>query len=121
VSPQSREPKPFEVATLHRVGSLRLVLRGELDLATSSLLKDALTVAERSGPSVITVDLRFLRFIDATGLGLLLRAARRARDENRRLQLANPTRQIERLLKLTGIDQSFDVVRESASPLALAS
>jgi anti-anti-sigma regulatory factor len=40
----------------------------------------------------------------------LLRAARRAHDNGRRLIVARPSRYVRRLLELTAIDQSLDIV-----------
>jgi anti-sigma B factor antagonist len=55
-------------------GCHRLLVSGELDLATSPELERALTRLCLDGASEIEIDLRSVRFIDSTGLRTLLLA-----------------------------------------------
>jgi anti-anti-sigma factor len=73
---------------------LRLSLAGELDLATAGKAERALHEAESREPSLLIVDLRRLDFMDSSGLHLLLKAMRRARDRERRLILVRGPRAI---------------------------
>jgi len=50
----------------------RLTLEGELDLASSPILKAVLDRLERGPASVIVVDLRRVSFLDASGLHVLV-------------------------------------------------
>jgi anti-anti-sigma factor len=60
-------------------GRVRLVAEGELDLATAPLLKAALD--EQSGAQVsVLLDLAGVTFMDSSGLKVLVKAAREARD-----------------------------------------
>jgi anti-sigma B factor antagonist len=84
-------------------------LRGELDLADGPDVASRLAaiVAVR-GPSVI-VDLADLEFIDSSGLGVLVRALRRAREDGSDISLAAPQQQIHRILEVTGLVHVFPV------------
>ena len=75
VGSAARDRVPFSVVVRRR-GHARLVaLRGEVDIATADLVREALTVA--SGPGVdLVVDLAAVRVAD-TRLGSALVAARR--------------------------------------------
>ena len=75
-------------------------------------LRIALEQAEQPPSGLLVLDLSKLDFIDSTGLEVLLRAARRAHDSGRRLIVARPSRYVRRLLEMTAIDQSLDVVED---------
>jgi anti-sigma B factor antagonist len=83
-------------------------IRGELDLAAAARLKAALvalsSVPNRRG---IVLDLSDLSYLDSTGLAVLI-AFRRRLDSSQRLAIANASRQVTRLLTLTGLLSSFD-------------
>ena len=69
-------------------GSLRIVVRGELDLASAERLEAALTAATEHS---ILVDLRGLTFMDSTGVRTLLQATEEAGREGRELRFLVPT------------------------------
>jgi anti-anti-sigma factor len=102
--------QPFSV-TVNSDGDRTTVwLRGELDLSGVDRAREAVEQAEATDATLLVLDLSQLDFIDSTGLEVLLRAARRAHDNGRRLIVARPSRYIRRLLEMTAIDQSLDVV-----------
>ena len=104
--------QPFSV-TVTREGDRAVVeLRGELDLSGTDRLQQALEQAEDPPAGLLVLDLSKLDFIDSTGLEVVLRAARRASDSGRRLVVARPSSYVRRLLELTAIDQSLDVVED---------
>jgi anti-anti-sigma factor len=89
-----------------------VALRGELDMSGTDRLQLAIEQAEEPPTGLLVLDLSQLDFIDSTGLEVVLRAARRAHDSGRRLIVARPSRYVRRLLELTAIDQSLDVVED---------
>jgi anti-sigma B factor antagonist len=104
--------QPFSV-TVSKVGDrATLELRGELDMSGTDRLRVALEQAEEPPSGLLVLDLSKLDFIDSTGLEVLLRAARRAHDSGRRLIVARPSRYVRRLLEMTAIDQTLDVVED---------
>jgi anti-anti-sigma factor len=90
--------------------SARIALKGELDLAGRERVEHALEQAEGLPVALVVLDLSELTFIDSTGLEVILRAARRARESRRRLVVARPSLYIRKLLQLTAIDQTLDIV-----------
>ena len=92
-----------------------LALEGELDLATVPILMESLDALDREDESVFALDLTELRFLDASGLKAILNAHRRAiRRGERGLTLLNPSQDIRRLLELTAIDLTIEVLNGAA-------
>lgn len=81
---------------------LVLALHGELDLASAPLLERELLDAESGRPGRIVVDLSGLRFVDSTGLHVLLRAHQRARENDHQLLLRRGPRAVHRVFEITG-------------------
>jgi anti-anti-sigma factor len=68
-------------------GALRVVVRGELDIATAPRLE---AVLADSSASSLRVDLRGLTFMDSTGVRTLLQATEDARAAGRELRFRMP-------------------------------
>jgi anti-sigma B factor antagonist len=79
-----------------------LVLSGELDLATASILQSALDGHQGDGD--LTLDLAGLSFMDSTGIKILITAAR-ALEGRGCLILRSPAPPIRRVLELVQIDR----------------
>ena len=92
-----------------------LVLRGELDIATSPKRRDELVRVITDGRRIV-VDLEGLGFIDSVGLGILVSGLKRARQHGGELELVCANRTILQPLELTGLDQTFTMhaLREDA-------
>jgi anti-sigma B factor antagonist len=61
---------------------------------------------------LLVVDLRKLRFIDSTGLKLLLSANARAQRDGRRLRVVQGQNPVRRIFHFTGVEKLLDVVPE---------
>ena len=92
-------------------GSLRIVVRGELDLASAERFEAALLAAtERS----ILVDLRGLTFMDSTGVRTLLQVTEDARREGRELRFLVPADGDARItLTETGIEALLPIADDA--------
>jgi anti-sigma B factor antagonist len=93
---------PLNIDTVGRDGSLVLVVRGELDIATSPLLDEALAQARATDATSIVVDLLAVSFIDSTALHVLIKHAR-ADNGRARVRLTKGSPQTQRLFELTGV------------------
>jgi anti-anti-sigma factor len=78
---------------------------GDLDFATAGALDRALVTQVRSG-GLVVLDLRDVAFIDASGLGLLLRADVNARFAGTAFSLV-PGECVGRMLALSGVTAQF--------------
>jgi anti-anti-sigma factor len=98
-------------ARWHRRTAL-VALNGELDLASVSQVTDVLE-GLKPGPDGlrhIVLDLRGLTFMDSTGLHTLLKQSEYARVNRHNLAVVRGTAAIERLLKLTAVDEALVLV-----------
>ena len=103
-------------ASLHTVSVF-----GELDQSTAPQLRAVLAEAVGEPGGGVLVDLSECRFIDSTGLSLLVETKRRLGEDERRFGVCCPDADVRRLLELTGIDQAvglFDTRDEAVAALA---
>ncbi len=82
-----------------------VVLAGRLDVRGAPVAREALQAALKAGKGELVVDLSRVELLDATGLGVLVAAHRRARLAGRRLVLRDAAPRVARLLSLTRIDR----------------
>jgi anti-sigma B factor antagonist len=100
----------LDVTTTDRPDGVLIALAGELDLATAPKLEDEMKRVEEDRPGVIVLDLRPLAFMDSSGLRALLAADRRAREAGRRLILVRGDERVQRVLKITRLDERLEIV-----------
>lgn len=87
-----------------------VVVRGELDLATSPELEQQLQHVWDTGAESLVIDLRELEFMDSTGLSIIVKAHQRLSEEGRQLSLVRGSQQVQRLLDLTGVSERLKLV-----------
>ena len=89
-----------------------VLVKGEVDVATSAHLAAAIMRAmerQAEGKVDLVIDLTQLRFIDVSGINVLLRAARQARAAGGTLVLRSPNRAVRRLLDVLRLDAELAV------------
>lgn len=106
---------PFDVTIEERDGSIVLLLSGELDISTATRLEDDLRRVEADKPVLIVLDLSRLVFMDSTGLRMLISADARAREAGRRLAIVQGNEMVQRVLRLTRLDERLDIVEDAAA------
>jgi anti-anti-sigma factor len=107
--------KPLELRTEHDQGAPRLVVAGELDLASAEELEANLKELESSEPELLVLDLRELEFMDSTGLRTVIAADSRAKERGARLLVVRAPEEVDRVFRLTRMDQHLEVVDEPPS------
>ena len=105
---QTATPSPLAVVTASDDGWL--IASGEIDMVSAPKLAAALDEGDYAG-----VDLDAVTFMDVSGLRVLLEAARRAESAGRRFAVARPSPPIRRILQLTAIDQTLEVIEDQSS------
>ncbi len=98
----------MEVHVDSRCGELRLA--GRLDVTTVGGVRNALHAAIEGGAGDLTVSLADVEMVDATGLGVLVGAHRRARASGRRLVLRELPPRISRVLAASRLYHILHVV-----------
>jgi anti-anti-sigma factor len=91
---------------------LRLV--GDVDVRTVADLRVELFRGIDNGTGDLTLDCADLHLVDATGLGVLLEAHRRAQRVGRRLVLVNVRPELIRLLHIARLSRVLTVDRPAA-------
>jgi anti-anti-sigma factor len=87
---------------------------GELDIATAEQAYSYLSEVIDGRLAPVTVDLSGLTFCDASGLGVLARSARYARQKGRQLALASARPSLLKIMRITGLDRAFPELHPAA-------
>jgi len=96
-------------------GSQVISVTGELDIATAEQAYAYISeVIDGISETPVRVDLSELTFCDASGLGVLARAARHAREAGRQLRLTSARPSLLKIMRITGLDNAFPELRPSA-------
>lgn len=80
-----------------------LRLAGELDLAGTALLADALAVVTLPPPAELALDLESLTFIDSAGLAGLVRALRACSDRGVSFRITSMSPPVARVVEVAGL------------------
>ena len=91
-----------------------VTVAGELDIATAEQAYTYISgvIDDRTAP--VSVDLGGVTFCDASGLGVLARIARHARQAGRQLRLTSARPSLMKIMRITGLDRAFPDLRPSA-------
>jgi len=107
--------RPLEIERHDDAAGPRLVLRGELDIATAPRLQEAVDAALAAGPQMLVVDLRELAFLDSSGLRQFIVLAGRAEQEGFRLALVRPAPPALAVFQITRAEENLPFVEEPPS------
>lgn len=112
--PRSTSPPPTRQVTELNLdarpeGADRLILTvsGELDMHTAPRLREALAEGIAGGRPHLVLECSDLRFVDSTGLGILVVAHKRAVESGGELRIRSPSRILAKLLTITKLDAVF--------------
>ncbi len=108
--------KALTIQARREPGYVVVTVAGEVDIATVARLRERLSVLAAVGLPLIA-DLDQVSFIDATGLGALAGAARRAASRGASLYVVCARPQTRRLFRVTGLDHQIPLVRDLAEAL----
>jgi anti-sigma B factor antagonist len=100
-----------------RANSTQIIAaQGELDSATAPALSHRIAAAIDAGHRDLLLDLNGLKFLDSTGLGVLLEAKRRLARTGGRLQIVCAVPAVLRVFQTTRLDRDFTILpgREQA-------
>jgi anti-sigma B factor antagonist len=80
-----------------------IALTGELDIDGAQRVRDELRRAEASDALEIVLDLSALRFIDSSGIHLIVEADARSRSNGNRLRLIRGPKHVHRVFVMTDL------------------
>ncbi|MGI8593472.1 MAG: STAS domain-containing protein [Solirubrobacteraceae bacterium] len=104
----------LEVDTHEENGTIRVALVGELDISSAPRVEEEIERLEAAKPAVLVLDLRGLAFMDSTGLRLIVGADARAREQGRRLAIVRGPDVVQRIFRVTRLDERLDMVDDPA-------
>lgn len=82
-------------------------LEGEVDVYTAGKLKETFKSIIGEKKEDIKIDADKLEYIDSTGLGVLIGALKRLKQEDKNIIIFNVRPNVGKLLKITGLDKVF--------------
>jgi anti-sigma B factor antagonist len=114
--PGSRDPANTTALNVRVISTgeraARVLVAGELDLATSAKLDDALTEALTDADEVV-LDLSKVSFIDSTGLSTILSGVSTSQLNGGKLTISSALApQARRLFELVGMERALPIVDE---------
>ena len=102
--------RPVGSVSTDRNGDLPTVrVTGEIDVATSPDLRQALLDPSLDPSATLVVDMLTVTFLDSTGLGALVEGHNRFQDAGGTLQLVIANPHVLRVLQVTALDQTFSI------------
>jgi anti-anti-sigma factor len=103
----------FEVRIEHSGSALVVAPQGEIDLATVDRVREAVEREHRPG-DMLVVDLRNVRFLDTSGLRLVLSLSERAGAEGFSLRLVRGPSAVQRVFEVSGLAPRLPFVDDPA-------
>ena len=89
-------------------------LGGEIDVYTSPKVKDAITELIDQGHYNLVINLEKVRYIDSTGLGVLIGGLKRVREHGGTVSLVCTNPQIRKIFDITGLVKIFGIFDDEA-------
>lgn len=99
----------FDVLTNRDGATLVVSPRGEIDLATVDLVRDAVAGEHQPGEALV-LDLREVGFMDTSGLRYVLELNDRAKQEGFGLLLVRGPRAVQRVFEVSGLEPRLPFV-----------
>jgi anti-sigma B factor antagonist len=115
LEPVQFEPVQLELSSRMGPDGYQVIsVTGELDIATADKAYAYISEVIDSWQVPVTVDLSGLTFCDASGLGVLAKVARHARQAGRQLKLTSARPSLLKIMRMTGLDGVFPELLPSA-------
>ncbi len=115
ITAQRAEPAQLELTCRTAENGYQVIsVTGELDIATAEQAYSYISEVIDGRPAPVSVDLSGLTFCDASGLGVLARIARHARQAGRQLSLTSARPSLLKIMRITGLDRAFPELHPSA-------
>jgi anti-sigma B factor antagonist len=106
----------LSLQTYQEPGSVRVAVAGELDLSSALTFEEELRRIEQQSESrVLVLDLRSLKFMDSTGLRLILSAHARAIKCGRKLAIVQGGEAVRRIFRITGVMERLNFIDDLAA------
>jgi anti-sigma B factor antagonist len=95
----------LELSAREESGVAILSVSGEVDLYTAPNLDERLSALIADGAHRIVIDFSDVEFLDSTGLGVVVKTLKRVREQEGSLMVVVPNDRIQKVFRITGLDQ----------------
>src|ERR1700687_5867154 len=89
-------------------------LNGEIDVYTSPKVKETISDLIDKGHYTLIINLENVRYIDSTGLGVLIGGLKRVREHSGTVHLVCTNPQIKKIFDITGLVKIFGIYDDEA-------
>jgi len=97
----------LEISIKEQQGFVEIQLNGEVDISTVSDLKTKLYEVVDKNNCDVRIDCSNLNYIDSTGLGALVGALKKVKENQKNIYIDNLKSNIRKLFLITGLDKVF--------------
>jgi anti-sigma B factor antagonist len=104
------EFEPFRIDVAPSRDSVRVAPVGELDIATVDKLRAEVERLRQSGFTELVLDLRGVRFLDSTGLRLVLELDAAATAASQELEIIRGSAVVQRIFEVTQVSDRLKFV-----------
>jgi anti-sigma B factor antagonist len=104
----------FGVEVTAAAGATIVRVTGDVDLATSPRLKEALDEAIATGADTVRLEMGQVTFLDSSGISVLVDAQQRLQEGSAKLVLHGVGDHIKRVLEISGLGSFFELSDQSA-------
>jgi anti-sigma B factor antagonist len=108
----------LQLATRHDGDVAVVSAQGEVDVFTAPGLDTELDALIAAGSARLVVDLSEVAFLDSTGLGVLVKALKHAREAGGWLHLVVTSDRIRKIFEITGLDASIPIFDTAQDAIA---
>lgn len=86
-----------------------IAVEGEIDISNADKLRNAIDLALEQPTERVELDFSQVPYIDSTGIGVLVGAARRASERERALSITGAQPNVLRVAQLLGVDKDISI------------
>ena len=97
----------FDIKVRRDRDAVTVVVEGELDVMTTSFLRQELLALEAAREKQIIVELSGIRYIDSTGVREIVNSSKRNRAAGRQFWIGGASPQVEVVLSILGLGSSI--------------
>ena len=108
----------LQLATRHEGDVAIVSARGEVDVFTAPGLDAELDTLITEGHCRLVIDLSEVAFLDSTGLGVLVKVLKHAREAGGWLHLVVTSDRIRKIFEITGLDASIPIFDTAQDAIA---
>lgn len=92
-------------------------VQGEIDVYSSPKVKEAINELIEKGHYTLIINLEGVRYIDSTGLGVLIGALKKVREHSGSISLICTNPQIKKIFNITGLVKIFGIYKNEEESL----